>query len=531
MLVGPALQPDADAAPSRLYAATFAHGCRGADGEARAGRPLSHNAGEGAGGEGHPSHPTTDSPSPTTWERGPGGEGHPSHPTTDSPRELGGEGHPSHPTTDSPRWLGGEGHPSPPTNLPVAPHILAVTRNGAALAVRLARELDATAWVPERFATETGASQSYTGPVAEAIVQAWATGQPLILIMATGIAVRAIAPLLDHKANDPAVICLDEAGRSVIPLLGGHQAGANALAQRLAALTGGHAAITTASDTQGIPALDLLGQELGWRPDPTSAVTHVMGCLVNGLPIACFIDPTVASLRPLIEQWFAGCHHLSVVTTPTALRDERYAAALIFSPHHLADLWPTIQSKSIRYHMPLLVAGIGCQRGVPADELAQALHTTLRDAGLDHHCLATLASAEAKADEPGLLELAERLGLPLEIVSSAQLNALDPSHFSPSAASSHLNLPAGVAEPCALLVANGPILVNKRAWGNCTVAVALKRTEEQRNRGTEEQRSRGSVSLEEPIGTQNTALPFPLSHNVGEGAGGEGHPSHPKSVT
>lgn len=357
----------------------------------------------------------------------------------------------------------GEGQP---------PLFIAVTRAGAILATRLAHELGGAALVPARFAAGAAGALTYEGPVAETIRQHWAAGRPLVLIMAAGVAVRAIAPLLGHKASDPAVVCLDEAGRSIIPLLGGHRAGANALARHIAAHTGGHAAVTTASDTQGLPALDLLGRDAGWQIDPDSALTHAMGCLVNGAPIGCYVDPALPAQRRQLEQWLAVCPDLTFVEQPEELLAEHYYAALLITHRALDALWPALRAKAVRYRLPLLVVGLGCRRGVPAEELQAALDVTLNDAGLDGACIAALASVDRKAEEPGLCALAEALGVPLEIVSSGRLSTLDPGAFSPSAASTHFDLP-GVAEPCATLVAAGPLLVPKRAFARCTVAVAL----------------------------------------------------------
>ncbi|MEM7343764.1 MAG: precorrin-4 C(11)-methyltransferase, partial [Chloroflexota bacterium] len=164
--------------------------------------------------------------------------------------------------------------------------VIAITRQGSQLAATLTTELNAEGFVPAKFIdeiqVENRSLQSYTDTALAEVRRRWATDSQLILIMPTGVAVRAISPLLGHKSADPAVVCLDEAGRSVIPLLGGHQAGANALAEQIAKLTNGHAAITTASDVQGKPALDNPPHFDGtpWTIDPASAVTHTSASLV-----------------------------------------------------------------------------------------------------------------------------------------------------------------------------------------------------------------------------------------------------------
>ena len=69
-----------------------------------------------------------------------------------------------------------------------------------------------------------------------------------ILIMAAGIAVRYLQGLVFDKKSDPAVVVVDEAGRFAVPLLGGHEAGANRLAYRVAELLGATPVITTATE-------------------------------------------------------------------------------------------------------------------------------------------------------------------------------------------------------------------------------------------------------------------------------------------
>jgi cobalt-precorrin 5A hydrolase/precorrin-3B C17-methyltransferase len=350
--------------------------------------------------------------------------------------------------------------------------IFAVTRNGSQLAARLAPILHANAYVPMQFAPELPDVLGYYGSVLTAIHTYWPATDTLILIMASGIAIRAIAPLLGHKAVDPAVVCVDEAGRFIVPLIGGHQAGANALARRIAAYTGGHAVITTASDTQGLPALDRLANEQGWRVDADSALTHTMACLVNGEALACYVDPELPEVRADLAAQLAHCPDLTFVAQPEELLEPRYAAALLVSHRSLPSLWTALRAKTVRYTLPLLVVGIGCRRGVPVQELHSAITTTIHDAGLDPACIAALATAELKADEPGLLVLADLLGVPLEVVPTAKLTVLDAAGFSPSAATARFDVP-GVAEPCAVLVAGGPLLTPKRSFARCTVALAL----------------------------------------------------------
>ncbi len=364
---------------------------------------------------------------------------------------------------DAPRDSTASTHP------PLA--IIAVTRQGSTLAAQLASALDGVAVVPTRFATS--ATIGYDGSVVAAIHRCWTNYRQLVLIMATGVAVRAIAPLLHHKATDPAVVGIDEQGRSVIPLVGGHRAGANALARRIAAITGGHAAITTASDVQDGPALDLLGAELGWQIHPDSALTHASACLVNGDPIGLWVDPALPAAQQHARAWLADVANVTEVAHPHDLHAAGCAAGLLVT-HRRLDDQQALLATCVLYHPPVLVVGVGSRRDVATEAVQAAIATTLEAAGLAQASVAALATADLKATEPGLQQAAAAFGVPLQIIPREHLAALAPEDFSPSAAQAQFGLP-GIAEPCAILAAGerSTLLVPKRSFAACTVAVAL----------------------------------------------------------
>lgn len=349
--------------------------------------------------------------------------------------------------------------------------VIAVTRKGSSLAAQLASTLGGIAVVPARFASPTDIG--YAGSVVAEIHRCWAHYRQLVLIMATGVAVRAIAPLLHHKATDPAVVILDEQGHAIIPLVGGHRAGANALARQIAAVTGGHAAITTASDGQDVPALDLLGAELGWQIHPASALTHASACLVNGDPVGLWVDPALPAAHRHARAWLARAEHVTEVAHPQDLHAAGCAAGLLVT-HRRLDDQQALLATCVLYHPPVLVVGVGSRRDVATEAVQTAIATTLDAAGLAQASIAALATADLKANEPGLQQAAAALGVPLHIITSERLAARAPEDFSPSAAQAQFGLP-GIAEPCAVLAAGEPstLLVPKRSFATCTVAVAL----------------------------------------------------------
>ena len=152
---------------------------------------------------------------------------------------------------------------------------ISVTASGAALATRLPYE-------------------HVHGDAARTIRSRWRDYDAFVLVLATGAAIRIVAPLLESKATDPAVVCLDDSGRYAIALLGGHRAGANQLAVDVAELLGAEPVITTSSERNGILAID--GSTDFEAFGDVAAVSRAM---LDGIPIE--IDNR--SGWPLPESW------------------------------------------------------------------------------------------------------------------------------------------------------------------------------------------------------------------------------------
>ena len=131
--------------------------------------------------------------------------------------------------------------------------------------------------------------------------EAFAQQFPVIFIGALGIAVRAIAPLIRHKTVDSPVLVLDEAGQFVIPVLSGHLGGANELAQQIAESLHSAAVVTTATDVNGLFAVDVFARKNGLRVCNPEAIRHVSGKLLQGEIIVMAVDP--ACMIPGKVKW------------------------------------------------------------------------------------------------------------------------------------------------------------------------------------------------------------------------------------
>lgn len=314
--------------------------------------------------------------------------------------------------------------------------ILALTRGGRELADRLAGMLPGS-----HVLTCRGKLKTILG-------QAWQDYNSLICIMATGIVVRTLAPLLTDKRKDPAVIVCDEMGRFVISLLSGHLGGGNALAERVAGLLDGQAVITTASDVLGRTALDLWVRDLGLIVAEKRDLTHAMGKLVNHGSVSLLSDYPLPDLPGDIR-----------------LQDDFVTADLVITCR--TDL----QTTGAVLYPKALVAGIGCNRNTPAAEIEQALQEACADNNLALQSVRSLASIDLKNDEPGLLDYARIQGHTIDFFNRDQLNGVD--GVSTSAVVLKATGAKGVAEPAAVLASGGGrLLIKKMKWPNVTVAIA-----------------------------------------------------------
>ena len=178
-----------------------------------------------------------------------------------------------------------------------------------------------------------------------------------MLFLATGAAVRLIAPLLEGKHRDPGVVTVDDAAGFAVALCGGHGGGANALAARVADTLGATPVITTASDSVGVPALDSLGENLGFRLEEGSDLAAVGAALVSGEKVRLVSE----------RRWPLGPLPENVVRT-----DEREAPLILVS-----DRLVEVPRPAVVYRPPSLVAGVGCSRGAAADEILDLLEASL----------------------------------------------------------------------------------------------------------------------------------------------------------
>jgi cobalt-precorrin 5A hydrolase/precorrin-3B C17-methyltransferase len=314
----------------------------------------------------------------------------------------------------------------------VTPAIVWLTPTARPLAEALARGLD-------------GQSVPSGRDTADTLRELFRAGRPIVALCASGILIRILAPLLADKHTEPPVIAVAEDGSVAVPLLGGHH-GANALARRIAELTGAVAAITTASDLRLGVALD--------EPPPGYLLANpehakpFTARLLAGEPVR--IDGPAPWLDALEQSETAA---LTITVTTRAAQG---------TPDRLV------------YSLRSLALGVGCERGVDPTELIGLVRDTLAAHSLSPLAIAGVFSLDLKSDEPAVHALAENLGVPARFFTPARLNAESSRLANPSDLVLRETGCPGVAEGAALAAA-GPqsrLLVEKTRSDRATCAIA-----------------------------------------------------------
>lgn len=295
----------------------------------------------------------------------------------------------------------------------------------------------------------------------------------LIFIGACGIAVRAIAPYVKDKLGDSPVLVIDEKGGFIIPILSGHYGGGNELAKVLAEKINATPVITTATDVNGLFAVDVFAKQNNLVIINREGIERISSSVLAGeeVTIAIYSDLPVPDLEgslyaPIVP--YKGC--LPKELTFVSYSDERQVSILI-SPF-VAD-----KGKAILQLCPKgYIIGIGCRRGKSFEEIEKFIKQEVVQLGIMWEAIIGIASIDRKKDEIGLVEFSKRYGLPFQTFTSGTLKKVE-GEFR---ASSFVTEQVGVDNVCeraamAACQENGKLVRKKTAFDGITVAIAEKK--------------------------------------------------------
>lgn len=340
--------------------------------------------------------------------------------------------------------------------------IIVISEASISMAKTLKQELPES----EIFSTIANADCRHIPALQEAVPQLFRDSDALIFIGAMGICVRAIAPCIEDKKTDPAVLCVDSTGRYVISVLSGHVGGANGLTQYVAGILGAEPVITTRSDRTGLWALDTLGKKYDWQPIPgeNCDMNHLISLFVDRAPTALLLDirdEGTAQLEHTLPS------HVDVFYNFKDIDTGKYRLLLLVTPY----LYETSGMQALYYVPKVLHMGMGLARNAgPKNAVITRLMNTLLEANIIPAAIRTISSIEEKKHEEVLKLLAD--AYELHLYTASQLSQVDvptPSEV----VDKYMGTPS-VSEASALLTAGGgPLILPKQKCENFTVAIAL----------------------------------------------------------
>jgi cobalt-precorrin 5A hydrolase len=334
--------------------------------------------------------------------------------------------------------------------------IFAYTRHGVELSLKVNQVLTEKGYSSRTYTTNKF-SQLYPEvlalphPAASIYEQEFATGDALIFISATGIAVRSIAPYVRSKTTDPAVVVMDEQGTFVIPLLAGHIGGANALAKALATELKAVPVLTTATDVNELFSVDEWATQKGLHLASLPIAKDFAAYLVEGKTAGFTSDfPVQGKLPAGLKQAPSGELGVAITLNKDA---HPFAKTLILEPK-------------------IVHLGIGCRRGIAMAAIEKLVLRELAKLHLSIAALAGVASIDVKKDEAGLQAFAAKYHLPLRFYTAQELADV-PGKFT---ASAFVKKTVGVDNVCERAAVRnskgGKLLLQKTDLEGVTLAIA-----------------------------------------------------------
>lgn len=336
--------------------------------------------------------------------------------------------------------------------------IISFTSQGSSLAEKIKEIMKVYGNVQVTSGKEKNISlQTWTG-------NAFSKAQVLIFVGAAGIAVRAIAPFVQDKFKDPAVLVVDEKGTYVIPVLSGHVGGANAYALQLAEKLQAQAVITTATDINQKFAVDVFAKKNQLFIKDRAWAKEISAAILGGEKIGFFCEGQVTGAIPeeVVTEQVIGTMPEEVVAEQGKVT-EKYRINV--GIHNTCQLI----SKAV-------TVGIGCRKGKSAEEIETFVLEQLEKQQIAMESISCVASVDKKKNEAGILAFCEKYGLEFQTFSPEELERV-PGEYTQS---EFVEKTIGVgnvcerAAICAWKQNRAHILQPKTAQNGKTLAIAEK---------------------------------------------------------
>lgn len=292
--------------------------------------------------------------------------------------------------------------------------------------------------------------------IQDTIADLFTQADSILFIGALGICVRSIAPYIQDKHTDPAIICIDSTGQKVISVLSGHIGGANELTKQVAHILGTQPIITTQSDNTNLWSLDTLGKEYGWTTQSSCTdFNRPLTRFVNKEKTALFIN-TKDRGTAFLEK--TKPDHVDIFYKYDDINFSQYQLFISISPF----IYPETDIDTIYFYPKAFHLGIGCRKNCNPTGISSYITTYLKSINIAPEAIQDISSIDIKKEEPLLKELSQSLGkLPIYIYSSEELKDIEVPN--PSQKVKEVTQSPSVSEASAIKSSNnGILLVDKQ---------------------------------------------------------------------
>lgn len=343
--------------------------------------------------------------------------------------------------------------------------LISFTDNGQALAEKLAGGLNQKEMEAQAFRCGNPLSLSAFAS------QGFREAEALIFVGAMGIAVRAIAPHVVSKVKDPAVVVIDERGNNAISVLSGHLGGGNELTQLVAKIIGANPVITTATDVQGVFAIDLWTKKNNCKILRSDRIKVISAALLSGEKIDFVSDYEISGQVPKNVE-------LRVLRGQKEDKVENAQGEASFDerPNVLVSIDKTkienANKKCLVAVPQIAYLGVGCRKGTTEHAIEECFEEFMSKSEISADAICLVCSIDLKKDEEGLISFCKKHELELKTFSADKLSSIE-GEFSSSDFVQKITGVDNVCERSAVCGSGGVIVNRKMAKNGVTMAIAI----------------------------------------------------------
>ncbi|MCL8309992.1 cobalamin biosynthesis protein [Leptospira interrogans] len=298
-----------------------------------------------------------------------------------------------------------------------------------------------------------------------------------IFIISVGAVVRMIAPLLENKKVDPAVLCVDDKAKFSICVLSGHVGRGNFFTEKLSKILNNIPVITTASDVSGTLTVDILGREFGWiLENPDRNITKGCAAVVNETKVLFIQETGEPNWWPLDRPLPKGVEYSISLNN---VQPEDYEILLIATDRsNVHKTHKEHYKNSVLYYTKTLILGLGCDRNIPFEIVENGIYKILDENGFAIQSVRAIATIDLKKEESAFLKLSQKYGWELIFFSPEELDRVSQVR-SPSEIVKGFTGTKSVSEAASLLASGADsLLLTKQKYKeepngkNLTIAVS-----------------------------------------------------------